>query len=283
MSATHRRERSAIAATVFEVLVGAVTAIAVWLAYIIALGEPGSWFYPFAGLLFVGSPIIAGLVAARRARGGRGIPFIVAGGAIFALAWILFLGTYAILPQFARTSVRLPASCDGIDGAISPPASLAYTLPGMATGILLASDERSVVVAVIDATSASATSTVYLANKRDNAILRQMRFDNDVVIASIAGGVLYLFNDKLGYLIDTGTGQRQANFLIIDNYGGLSESDRPIVSRASDGHWYLETTAIISSWKTDGTVRSRPHLTMSGIARGCFVNGATGEITPISR
>ena len=69
--------------------------------------------------------------------------------------------------------------------------------------------------------------------------------------------------------------------LLIDNYGGLSETDRPVISHASSGNWYFETTAVVSSWNTDGTVKSRPHLKMNGIARGCYVSGATDEVVSL--
>jgi hypothetical protein len=122
---------------------------------------------------------------------------------------------------------------------------------------------------------------VYIIDKKSKNILRRMYFPNNIVIATIDDSVVYLYNDKLGYFIDASTGAFSENILLIDNYGGLSESDRPFISRPSDGHWYLETTAVISSWSLDGTVRSRPHLTMNGIAFNCFVNGETGEILEI--
>jgi hypothetical protein len=78
--------------------------------------------------------------------------------------------------------------------------------------------------------------------------------------------------------MDARTGEFEETFLLIDNYGGLSESDRAIISRGSSGHWYMETTAVISSWNIDGTVRSRSHLTFNGIARGCFISGDTHEV-----
>lgn len=123
-------------------------------------------------------------------------------------------------------------------------------------------------------------STVLLVDTSDNTILQSMSFPNDIISATIDQGILYLFNDKLGYLINAHTGEFEENYLIIDNYGGLSETDRPILSRASDGYWYFETTAVISSWNVDGTVKSRPHLTFNGIVRGCFISGDTHEVTP---
>jgi hypothetical protein len=175
----------------------------------------------------------------------------------------------------------LPASCDGFDGVLDLPPQLAYALPGGKDGILLAESPESVFAAAIDGDRPPFASTGYLIRKRDNAILRQMGFNNDVVIASIDTGIVYVYNDKLGYLLDERTGEFEDNILLIDNYGGLSETDRPIIGHASSGNWYLETSAVLSSWHTDGTVKSRPHLPMNGIARGCYVSGATGEIIPL--
>lgn len=282
MGAVAKRARSSIAAISVGMGADAGIAIASVIGYIAVLGESGSWFYPFARLLFFGGPAVGGLTAASKAREGRFVASCFVGGVVFVVATILFSLVYAVLPQFARTSVRLPDFCDGFHGDFSPPAQLAYTVPGVGTGILLASDQRSAVVVVPEYQRASSPSTVLLVKRSDNTILRRLRFDNDVVSATVDSGVAYLYNDKIGYSIDASTGESKKNVLLIDNYGGLSETDRPILPHASDGHWYLETTAVISSWRVDGTVRSRPSLTLNGIARGCFIAGATGEVTRLS-
>jgi len=118
-------------------------------------------------------------------------------------------------------------------------------------------------------------------NRSDNRILRRMDFPDDTIIATIDSGMVYLYNDKRGYLIDARTGAPEKTFLIIDNYGGLSGSDRPVLPGATEGRRYLETTAVVSSWSTDGTVRSRSRLTMNGTAYNCFVMGKTGEVVEI--
>ncbi|HUP28101.1 MAG TPA: hypothetical protein VM409_06670, partial [Chloroflexia bacterium] len=92
-------------------------------------------------------------------------------------------------------------------------------------------------------------------------------------------GTIYNYNDKLGYLINEHTGENEENIFLIDNYGGLTESDRPLLPGTSSGKWYVETSAVVSSWSTSGKVKSRPHLKMNGIARGCYVSGTTGEVT----
>ena len=260
---------------------GALISIVFGLVYLVILREPGSAFYLFGGLAFLGGSLTGGIVAAWKTREHRGQACINTGCAVFGIVFMLFAFTYVVLPQFARTNVQLPAFCDGFDGSLNPPAHLAYTLPDAGTAILLASDAQSAVVVTIDSSQPPFPSTLYLINKSDDRIIRSLRFNNDVITAAIQDGVLYIYNDKLGYLLDARTGEFEEDFLLIDNYGGLTQTDRPFISRASDGHWYLETTAVISSWKINGTVRSRPHLTFNGIALGCFVSGDTGEVTQL--
>jgi hypothetical protein len=155
-----------------------------------------------------------------------------------------------------------------------------YTLPDGSTGILIISDTATAVVALVDFGQPPYPTTVLIVNRHNDQVLRSLQFGNDVISAALANNILYLFNDKLGYLINPQTGQFEDVALTIDNYGGLSETDRPLISRASSGHWYMETTAVISSWHIDGRVISRPHLTFNGIARGCFISGDSGEVMP---
>jgi hypothetical protein len=263
------------------IIIGALVSVAAGLTYIIVLHEPGSAFYLFAALAFLGGSLLAGTVTVLKTQENRLKAFLVSSGAVFGVAFILFVVTYVVVPQYARTNVQLPAFCDGFDGNFNPPSHLAYALPGRGTGILLVSDTESAVVAMIDGDYPPFPGSVFLVNKKDSKILLGMGFNNDVISAAIDGGVVYIFNDKIGYLIDARTGEFQEHFLIIDNYGGLSQSDRPVISRASDGHWYMETTASISSWNINGTVKSRPHLTFNGIALGCFISGDTRNVTQL--
>lgn len=259
--------------TLFSVIAGMV--------YILLLHEPGPLFYPFAALFFLGGPLTAGTTSAAGSPGHNYRAFLISGGAVFGTALILFFMSYAVLPQFDRTSVQLPESCNGFSGSPRPAPAPAYEIPGTGTGVLVAGSEQTAVVAMIDYTQAPYASSVYVVNRTDNRTLRRMDFPDDTIIAAIDSGIVYLFNDKLGYLIDARTGQPEETFLKIDNYGGLSASDRPVIADPFGRRRFLETSAVISSWSTDGTVRSRPRLTMNSIAYNCFVNGETGEIVEI--
>jgi hypothetical protein len=177
--------------------------------------------------------------------------------------------------------VQLPESCSSSGSSPHPPPAPANELPGTGTGVLITGNEQTAVVAIVDYTRQPYPGAVFIVNRSDNRILRRLDFADDTIIATIDSGMVYLYHDKRGYLIDARTGAFEKTFLIIDNYGGLSASNRPVLPGASVGRRYLETTAVISSRSTDGTVRSRPHLTMNGIAYNCFVNGKTGEIVEI--
>ncbi len=261
--------------------IGALVSIVFGLMYLVVLREPGSAFYPFAGLAFLGGPLIGGIAAMWKTQEHQRKAFFASGSVIFGIVWMLFIFTYMVLPQFDRTSVQLPAFCDGYDGSFNPPSHLAYTLPNVGTGVLITSDAQFSLVAMIDYKHPPFPSTVFLVNKSDNKIIQSMRFENDVISATIDDDTLYIYNDKLGYFIDARTGELEKNFFTMDNYGGLSESDRPIISRASSGHWYMETTAVISSWNVDGSVKPRRHLTFNGVALGCFISGYTHDITKL--
>ena len=271
--------RNASVAT--SIIFGTLFSITAGMVYIILLHEPGPVFYPFAALAFLGGPLIAGMTAAAQSRENKYRTFLISGCAVSGAVLVLFFVTYAVLPHLDSTSVLLPEYCDGFDSSPHPAPMLAYELPATGTGVLIIGNEQTAVVAMIDFTKAPYPGTVYVVNRSDNWILRRMDFADDTIIATIDSGIVYLYNDKLGYRINARTGASEKTFLLIDNYGGLSGSDRPVLPGSSEVRRYLETTAVISSWSTDGTVRSRSHLTMNGIAYNCFVNGETGEIVEI--
>ena len=268
--------RMATAAT--DVVAGTFFGVAVGLAYIVLLDEPGRLFYPFAGLVFLGGPLVAGAAGASRCRGQRMRGALVPGAAVFCILLGLSFTAYAILPHFDRTSVELPEPSTGFGSGPHPPPGLAYPLPGRGDGVLIARDERTAVVAVVDFSNAPHPGTVHVVDARDNRTLRRMDFPDSTIMATIDGGVVYLYNDKLGYLIDARSGADVETILVIDNYGGLSATDRPVLPGAPGGRRSLEPPAVVSSWCTDGTVRSRARLTMNGTAGTWFVNGETREI-----
>lgn len=263
------------------IMAGTLFSLFAGMGYLLLLQEPGFLFYPFAALVFFGGPLIAGGTAALRCPGHNYRVVLISAGTVFAAALVLFFIAYAVLPHFDRTSVRLPESCTGFSGSLHPPPALSCELPGTGTGVVIAATDQTAVIAMIDSAKAPYPATVSIVNRSDTRILRRMDFPDDTIMATIDSGIVYLFNDKRGYLINARTGEPEETFLKIDNYGGLSASNRPVLPGAPEGRRFLETSAVISSWSTDGTVRSRIRLTMNALAYNCYVNGGTQEIVEI--
>ena len=258
--------------------IGLGFSIAIGLLYFYALHESGAAFYPCATLAFIGGPLIAALLATGRSQ-EKVRSFFAAGGGVFGVVFALFILVYAIWPQFQRTSIELPPFCNGISGAPRIPTTLAYVLPGhQGTGILVAENQGTAIVATLTSRPPN-PSNVYVVDTKADRILHTLTFPNDTIMAAVDGGIAYIYNDKLGYWIDARTGAFRKNIFVIDNYGGLSQSDRPVFAESSTARMrYVETSAVISSWGVDGSVRSRPFIFLNTIARGCYVNGATGSV-----
>ncbi|HET6580800.1 MAG TPA: hypothetical protein VFG36_02865, partial [Methanoregula sp.] len=146
------------------------------IVYIILLHEPGPMFYPFAVLFFLIGPLIAGMTGTSRSHDHKYRTFLISGGAVFAAALLLFFVTYAVLPHFDRTSVQLPEYCTGFSGNPYPAPELAYELPGIGAGVLLAGDEKTAVVVMINYSNPPYPGTVYVVNRSDTRILRRMDF-----------------------------------------------------------------------------------------------------------
>jgi hypothetical protein len=188
---------------------------------------------------------------------------LVSGAAAMAAIVLLTL-YYAVLPVLSPyRSVEIPASCNAVAPAPGPDLSAAvrYAIPDAGNGILVARDARSAVVVMADYSRPPFSSAVFLVRTGSGRVVRRLRFDNDIVTAAIDGGVLYVFNDKRGYIIDASTGRFSNNLVETDNYRGVY----------TDGNRrYLQTSADISFLRLDGPPVSHLQLSFRGTAFGCY-------------
>src|SRR5829696_7992860 len=150
------------------IIIGALLSAVSYFVYIAVLHEPGSGFYGFAALVFFGCPLLAGIIAISKPQQHKLRRFFACGGLVFGITLLLFIVTYAVVPQFERANVQLPASCDGFDGVLDLPSHLAYALPDGKAGILLAESAESELAATIDGDRAPFASTAYIIRKSDN-------------------------------------------------------------------------------------------------------------------
>jgi hypothetical protein len=259
--------KSKITPIIFGMIIGMILSILLDLMYIFIYHESSSEFYLFAGLALLGGPLIGGVISALITKENKFIALLISSVAVFVILLILSLLSYVVIPVFSYDGVQIPASCINASNSGSHlPSYLNYTVPGIGTGTLITSDKKSAVVAITDHDHLPFGSTVFLINKSNNKIIRSLQFNNDIIGAAIDDGVLYIFNDKIGYIIDTDDGEFVKKIFTIDNYRGIY---------TSDNNTYMQTTLEISALNADGSVLSHRRMNMSCITYGCLISPST--------
>lgn len=175
---------------------------------------------------------------------------------IVLVAPMIALAVLALVSPYASTLI--PASCSA--AAPQMPADRDATVPGVGVGTLLASGGDTNVVVVTDPGPTPAP-TAYIVDTRAGKVIERLGIASEAVVAAISDGVVYLFDDKIGYMIDASTGERVHRLIETDNYRGLY---------VSGGDRFLQTDAEISTL-FGRSLFSFQHLDFTGIASGCFV------------
>jgi hypothetical protein len=186
---------------------------------------------------------------ARRAALFGGAALVVLAAPIVGLAVLALVSPYA--------STVIPASCSA--AAPRVPADRAATVPGVGVGTLLASGADTNVV-IVTGPGQTPAMTAYVVDIRAGTVIGALGIASDAVVASIRDGVVYLFDDKIGYMLDASTGGRVRRLIETDNYRGLY---------ISAGARYLQMDAEISIL-LGRSLFSFEHLDFAGIAFGCF-------------
>jgi uncharacterized membrane protein YbaN (DUF454 family) len=253
------------------IIIGIILGVAFYLAYAFIFHESSSEFYLFAGLALLGSPLIGSIISALKAKEDKPIALLISGSAILLILIVLYILVYVALPVFFYESVQLPASYinDASGSSSHMPSYLNYSIPGIGTGRLITGDKNSVVVVMSDYDHLPYISTVYLINKSSNKNIRSLNFNNDIIGAAIDQGTLYIFNDKIGYFINTENGEFVKTIVRLDNYRGIF---------TSNNNTYMQTTLETSALNADGSVVSHRRMYMNCTAFGCFISGSTGQV-----
>src|SRR5487761_2014098 len=175
---------------------------------------------------------------------------------VVLVAPLVVLGALALMSPYA--SVQIPASCSATAPRL--PADRSAAVPGVGVGTLLASGADTKVIVVADP-GQTPVLTTYIVDVRNGTVIQRLGIASEAMVAAISDGVVYLFDDKIGYMIDASTGQRVHRLVEIDNYRGLyvSGADR-----------YLQTDAEIFTL-FGRSLFAYQHLDFTGIASGCFV------------
>jgi hypothetical protein len=181
---------------------------------------------------------------------------LLGGAALVVLVTpLVALAVLALVSPYASTAI--PASCSA--SAPRMPADRAATVPGVGVGTLLASGADTNVVIVTDPGKTPAMSA-YMVDARAGTVIGRLGIASEAVVAAIRDGVVYLFDDKIGYMIDASTGERVHRLIETDNYRGLY---------VSGAERFLQTDAEIATI-FGRSLFSFQHLDFTGIASGCY-------------
>lgn len=88
-------------------------------------------------------------------------------------------------------------------------------------------------------------STVFLVNRTTGSAVMGIGFANDTIAAAMTANTLYLYNEGIGYTIDTKSGEAVRNRLTLDNYRGFY---------TYKGSYYLQTTGTIFQIRKNGGI-----------------------------
>lgn len=175
-------------------------------------------------------------------------------GALFAL----YVGFLLASPYDAKA---IPATCT--TAASQFPGNRTYDLPGLGRGVVVTSDSSTVVALMANYGAGPFAAHVYVVDRATKAVVRTFDFNNDEVAASIRGGVVYLFNDAIGYFFDASTGARLQSVIESDNYREVY---------ASGGQRYLQTSFAYYSLGPGLTAVWNRQLIMGAVADGCVIS-----------
>jgi hypothetical protein len=185
---------------------------------------------------------------------------LLACGAIVAILLLPLPILIAVALVAPYTSAPIPTSCE--QQAAHLPTDRAATVPRIGPGTLLAGDGRTSVIVVPDPTTGPPIGTAYIVDAQGDRVVWSLRLASHAVVAAISDGIVYVFDDKIGYLVKASTGDPVPKVFETDNYRGLY---------VSGGERVLQTDAEISWVALGGAVFSYRHLDFAGIAYGCFV------------
>ncbi len=199
-------------------------------------------------------------MAAVRAKFDKRKILIIASGIVLVAMMVLVI-SYVVVPVLSPfESAQIPTTCTASSSHL--PASRNYLLPSGRNGTLLTSDAKTAVVVMADYGQVPFASTVHVIDRSSNKELTSLTFANDILAAAINGGALYLYNDKILFIVDTSSGASLHNLIQTDNYRGFY---------ASNNIRFIQTSADFSSIRPDGQIMSHLQLHLATMAFGCLM------------
>jgi hypothetical protein len=188
---------------------------------------------------------------------------VAVAAALLVLAPFVALSAIALTASY--TSVIVPATCAE---TVSPiPLGRTIDVPGRGSGVLLAADGERAVAVVIDTTPRPRPVDAYLVDQAASVILWQVTIASDAVVAGIDAGIIFLWDDKIGYAVSASTGRPLSALVRSDDYRGIFTS--------GDGR-RLQLDAEVTAIGLAGDPLSYRTFSLAGVVGGCTF-GMTGD------
>ena len=166
---------------------------------------------------------------------------------------LLTIGVVPVTTLLAPYSSRpIPTNCSSRSRHI--PADRILAVSGIGAAWLVAADHDAEVV--------FGSATAYLVKLPEGSVLWQQSFASGEISAALQSGVAYVFDDKIGYFLDTTTEEVQRHVVESDNYRGLF---------TSDGTRRVQTDMFYSAIGPGASLTLRLHMDFAVVADGCVV------------
>ena len=174
---------------------------------------------------------------------------------VIALVMTVPLVAYAILTPFS--GVPVPTACDA---GTTGPSVRRIPVPGLGDGTVIAADGPTAVVVIPGPDGRTAGGSVHLVSAAGVAF--SLPVGSRAVAAGVGDGRAYVFDDKIGYILDAATGEVVPRLLTVDNYRGLY---------MADGIEHVQTSLEIAIVGSSGQPFLTHGLPFGAIVDGCLV------------
>jgi hypothetical protein len=190
-----------------------------------------------------------------RSRRRRGVAVVIF---TFALVVVVpFFGLSALALTSAYASVVVPPSCAQ---AVAVPPDRTIDLPGRGSGVRLAdSGDRTLAISMSSSPSPRPLAA-HMIDRSTFQVLWETTLASDVVVAAFDGGLVFVWDDKLGYAIDAATGDPLGALVRSDNYRGTF--------MIGDSR-HLQLDAEVTSIGLGGSIFSHQAFNLAGVVDGC--------------
>jgi hypothetical protein len=175
-----------------------------------------------------------------------------------ALAAAPFIALSAIALTSPYTTVVVPPACALAITPVAP--SHTTAIPGSGSGTVIAVDGDRAVAVVTGQTPSPRPLAAYLLDRSGAGILWEVPLHSEAVVAAIDDGIVFLWDDKIGYIVSASTGEPLGAVVRSDNYRGIFQ--------APDGR-RLQLDAEVTAIGLAGAIVSHRSIALAGVVDGC--------------